>query len=802
MYALNGSTGRPTDFLELADKSLLISDDVAGMIYRVRYDASAVLDTELALHPMLAPAPELSAEMISGYLISPGGNSRLFHVSWNPSDSDAGLVLKGLGYGDYQLKLNDVKNWIPQVRVTHFTLSAANKTQTINLQYRERPIKLEVKVTIPAPQKPASVTDDQWHITIRNKADPAAQPRTVNVPWGGNVTQTLDYGQYEILYPFYAKEKPQPEQVSVVIDESSGDMQVLPMAYRKVEELGPVVLAETCTKCHAVEFFNSLRMALAWSVAGQDALVKQIKSMPVAGHCDTTCAAEISKHLYNVVWAPYLNPAESYGERQLRLLTPAEYAASVKDILNVEINPEKLPADKSEKDFKYPGEADKGILQTEDVKLFYDMALFVADKVVPERLALLKSASQPDLVTVLGYRLFRRPLSDAEHARYKSLLDKDGQTGLVAGMLLSPNFLYRSELGQTVADRPTVFKLTPFELATALSFAFEGTTPSIEVLAKAEKGLLETPQQIGAEVERMMRSERGVEQFSRFVSYYTKTNRGVQAKPGLTADMVQLMAREQYLLTRNVLLSEKGTFDELLNPGYTYLNAPLAAHYGISGVSGDTMQKVPVDEKRGGLLHLGLTQAANSDYQVTSLVKRGIMIREQMFCREFGAPVEADPTTPDYPARAISTREHWDLVNGEQASGGRCWQCHQYMNDTGSSMEHYDAAGRYRLEESAHNFGQYPQTLPIKASGPFLSTSGTEHINDVRDVAKLIPRNPASLFCMADSYFRFAFGNKSDEATSGTVKAIADGLQTSGSLREMLRALGTSNAFLYKTERE
>ena len=802
VYALNGSTGRPTDFLELADKSLLISDDVAGMIYRVHYDASAVLDTQLALRPMLAPAPELSDEMISGYLISPGGNSRLFHVSWSPSDSEAGLVLKGLGYGDYQLKLNDVKNWIPQVRTTHFTLSAANKTKTINLQYRERPIKLEVKVTIPAPQKPASVTDDQWHITIRDKADPAAQPRTVNVPWGESVTQTLNYGQYEILYPFYAKEKPQPELVNVVIDESSEDMQVLPMAYRKVEELGPVVLAESCTKCHTVEYYNRLSLALRYSVAGQDALVKTIKTMAVAGHCDTTCASEISKHLYNVVWAPYLNPAESYGERQLRLLTPAEYAASVKDILNVEINPEKLPADKSEKDFKYPGEADKGILQTEDVKLFYDMALFVADKVAPERLTSLKLARQPDLVTALGYRLFRRPLSDAEHARYKSLLDTDGQTGLVAGMLLSPHFLYRSELGQTVEGRSTVFKLTPFELATALSFAFEGTTPNIELLDKAEKGLLNTPQQIGTEVERMMRSDRGVEQFNRFVSYYTKTNRGVQAKPGLSTEMIQFMAREQFLLTRNVLLSEKGTLDELFNPGYTYLNAALAAHYGISGVSGDTLQKVPVDEKRGGLLHLGRTQAANSDYRATSLVKRGIMIREQMFCREFGAPVEADPVEPDYPARAITTREHWDLVNGEQASGGRCWQCHQYMNDTGSSMEHYDAAGRYRLEESAYNYAQYPQVLPIKASGPFLWTGGKEDINDVRDIAKLIPRNPASLFCMADSYFRFAFGNKSDEATSGTVKAIADGLQTSGSLREMLRALGTSNAFLYKTERE
>jgi hypothetical protein len=172
-----------------------------------------------------------------------------------------------------------------------------------------------------------------------------------------------------------------------------------------------------------------------------------------------------------------------------------------------------------------------------------------------------------------------------------------------------------------------------------------------------------------------------------------------------------------------------------------------------------------------------------------------------MFCREFGAPVEPGPETPPYPARPYTTRERWDLINGEQASGGRCWQCHQFMNDTGASMEHYDAAGRYRTQEKAYNYEQYPQMLPIKASGPFLSSTGTEHINDVRGIANIIPRHPASQFCMAESYFRFVFGNKSDASTSGTVKTIADGLKTSGSLTEMLRTLGTSNAFIYKTER-
>jgi glucose/arabinose dehydrogenase len=801
VYCLDNSCiGRPVEFLELADGSLLISDDVAGVIYRVRYDATGLPQTELTLRPMLAP-PGLEDEMISGFLIAPDGNSRLVQMSWNPSNNESAMVLKGLPYGEYQLRLNDVKNWIPEVRNTSFTLSETNKTHTIIQRYRERPIKVEVKITIQAPAKPASVTDGQWHITLVNEAQSNAQPQVMNIPWGGTTTLILDYGKYKVIYPFYSKEKPEPELETVVIDESSQDRQLPVITYQHVERLGEAVLAGACTKCHAVEYFNSASKALLWSVAGRDALVRQIKTMPVSGHCDTTCATEISNHLFDVVWKPYLDQGESYGARQLRLLTPSEYAVTVWDILGVEVNPEKLPADKSEKDFKYPGEANMGVLQAEDVKLFYDMALSVAEKVSPSRLrTLATSRTGIDLVTSLGYQLFRRPLTDAERLRYQKILDEQGAPAVVTALMMSPIFLYRSELGAATALANNVYELTPFEVATALSYAFEGTTPDVELLAKAQRNELRTSQQISAEVERMMQTDRGIEQFNRFVSYYVKTARGVQEKPGLSKHMIELMAQEQYLLSKNMLLNS-GTLSELFNPGYTYLNQVLAAHYGIGGVTGSTMQKVVVDEKRGGLLHLGLTQAATSDLVSTSLVKRGIMVREQMFCREFGAPVEAQPEGPKLPTRAITTREYWDLVNGEHASNGRCWQCHQFMNDTGAASQNYDAAGRYRTLENAYNYDLYPQIMPIDASGPFITSTGTEHINDVRDIARIIPRHPASQFCMADSYFRFVFGTKSDASTSGTVKALADGLKTSGSLAEMLRTLGTSKAFIYKTER-
>ncbi|MFP3497509.1 DUF1588 domain-containing protein [Pseudomonas sp. SIMBA_059] len=794
--------GRPVYFLQLPDNSVLMSDDVAGVIYRVWYDPAGLPDTRLTLRPMLAASPELENEMASGTLISPGGNTRQFHMSLNPGDSEAALVLQGLPYGVYQVKLNDVKNWIPEQRNASLTLSAENNRPSLNIRYRERPVKLNIKITVLAPPKPASVSDAKWHFTLKQKDRPDAAPKVVEVPWGASVTELLDYGTYEIVHPYYQKEKPQPELVSLSIDEESQDQQLAPLSYRHEEKLGETVLAESCTKCHAVQYFDNLRMAVAWSAAGQDALVRQIQSMPVAGHCDTSCATQISRHLLDEVWAPYLNPTDAHGQRQLRLLTRDEYANSVKDILAVEINKEKLPADKSEKDFKYPGEASKGLLQAEDIKPLYDMALFIAERVAPEQIQRLKAAKGTDSITALGYQLFRRHLNEAERARYQALSDEQGEPAMIAAMLLSPHFLYRSELGQAVDGRSGVYKLTPYEMATALSYTYLGTTPDAQLLAKAERNELQAPQQISAEIDRMMRTERGIEQFNRFISYYIRTQRGVQEKPGLDEQKIQLMTQEQALLTRDVMLGTEATLDKLFNPGFTYLNKALAEHYGISGVTGTTLQKVNVDDQRGGLLHLGLFQASTSDYAATSLVKRGITIREQLFCREFGAPVEAEPTEPTFPPRAITTRERWDLVNGEQASGGRCWQCHQYMNDTGASMEHYDAAGRYRQQEPAYNYTQFPQMLPIKASGPFIGVDGTVPINDVRDISKLIAHNSASLFCMADSYFRFASGNKSDESTSATVKALTDGLKSNGSLPAMLRTLGTSNAFQFKMQRD
>ena len=790
VYCLDDSClGRPTDMLPLSDNALLVSDDLAGVIYRITFDAEQLEGrSTLKLQPTVAPNPVVRPLMISGTLKDGEGRSRRFDVAWGESP----LNVKGLVAGTYTVTLDNVGELIPRTRQQQVVLSAS-QVQTVELAYIKRPPFEPVKASLVAPDKPAFAgqAPEYWEVTLISDGD----KQVVKVPWGGTQQVLLQVGKHTFNFPYYQSELPEPTQQVVDIDEDSRDEVTVQMRYQHIPELGRQVVATTCANCHTVQYFEDANKAINWSLAGKEALVQQILGMTVRGHCDTSCAGQIADYFYDQLWADYLDPGQAFGKRQLRLLTRDEYVNSVRDLFAVDVQADTLPADKFDKEFKYVGEADLGVLNAEDLKMLYDVAWNVAGKVDPQWLA-------EQRVESLGHRVFRRPLSPDELSRYAAVKADHDDTALVAALLLSPHFLYRSELGAPDGRASAGYQLTANERATALSYAMLGTTPSEALMRQAEQGQLETPEQVGAMAQQMLMSEQGIAQFNRFISYYIKTSRDIQEKPGLAPEVIQSMRQEQARLVGEVLKTG-AAFDALFNPGYTYLDQKLAAHYGIAGVTGDDMRKVAVDDRRGGLLHLGATQAATSDYQATSLVKRGIMIREQLLCREFGAPVDADPQEPQYPPRAITTRERWDLVNGEHASEGRCWQCHKYMNDTGSSMENYDASGRYRETEQAYNHAQFPGQVKIDAAGPFISNTGLENwanVHNVRDIARLLPTNITAQTCMADSYFRFMFGNKVSAGSVATLKSAAESLKNNGSLIQMIRELATSPVFLKRQE--
>ena len=106
-------------------------------------------------------------------------------------------------------------------------------------------------------------------------------------------------------------------------------------------------------------------------------------------------------------------------------------------------------------------------------------------------------------VSTFGPRLYRRPLTPVEIARYMDLFMKVGRADFktfvhwaTLTMLQSPHVLYRSELGE--ADGAGKFKLTPYEIASSLAYTFTGAPPTAELLALAATDRLQTADQIEA----------------------------------------------------------------------------------------------------------------------------------------------------------------------------------------------------------------------------------------------------------------------------------------------------------------
>ena len=107
------------------------------------------------------------------------------------------------------------------------------------------------------------------------------------------------------------------------------------------------------------------------------------------------------------------------------------------------------------------------------------------------------AACAETFVTGFGAKLYRRPLAPAEVARYLAMFGKAKPTDFrsfiywaTSTMLQSPNVIYRTELGEP--DGATRFKLTPYEVASELSYAFTGGPPGAELMQLAASNRLAT----------------------------------------------------------------------------------------------------------------------------------------------------------------------------------------------------------------------------------------------------------------------------------------------------------------------
>lgn len=361
----------------------------------------------------------------------------------------------------------------------------------------------------------------------------------------------------------------------------------------------------------------------------------------------------------------------------------------------------------------------------------------------------------------LGRRVFRRPLDDDEVEKYAGLVlgqsdPGDGLEVALRTMLASPFFLYRFEIGEAEGD---AFRLSAYEVASALSYGLLGTTPDDALLNAAEAGELDAPDGVEAQARRLLQDPRARDLLGLFAVQWLGVERIATADksaslfPDFTGDLRAAMLEETRRFVGHVAFAGSGRFDELLTADYTFVDDALAAHYGLP--TPDESGRVQLPESRRGLLGHGSVLGSYAYSDQTSPVRRGLFVRRQLLCQELPDPPPDAGGVPEVDPNA-TTRERFEQHGSDPA----CASCHQFIDPVGFGFEHFDPVGAWRDQDAAQ---------PIDATGV---VTGLETLGDAEalpfsslpELAEILEGSEAAGACFVRQYFRFAHGRLEGEA--------------------------------------
>lgn len=400
-------------------------------------------------------------------------------------------------------------------------------------------------------------------------------------------------------------------------------------------------------------------------------------------------------------------------------------------------------------------------------------------------------------LTAFGRRVYRRPLTADEQGRWLAvatdLAEGDAWRGvqlMVAGLLQSPHFLYRVELGVVDAGDPTRRRYTGWEMASRLSFLLWDRTPDDALLLAAEQGLLDTEEGLAAEAERLLADPRADEAMADFFTQFLDLGRldGVTRDPAryplFSPTMVASMLTEVRLRVEDLVNRRDIDVRRLFSSRETFLNSELAALYGVTAEGATPVTFVPVelpeDGPRAGILTSGAFLTMNAHETATSPTARGKYVRERVLCETVPPPPDdVDTDLDDEMGEAKTTREKMELHRKDP----KCAGCHMVTDPPGFLFENFDPIGAYRTLDNGY---------PVDASGEL----DGQPLADARGLADLLPDDERVGQCIVNQLYRHGSSRLEQPFERTGLREIAAEFAAGGyRFRELMVLMVTSEAF-------
>lgn len=416
-------------------------------------------------------------------------------------------------------------------------------------------------------------------------------------------------------------------------------------------------------------------------------------------------------------------------------------------------------------------------------------------------------------------RAFRRPATKEEVerlAKFAEAAESKGEKWEAAmqmamqAVLVSPKFLFRLET-ETASSNQAPAPLDEYQLASRLSYFLWSTMPDDELFDLAGRKQL-TPN-LDAQIQRMLKSPKAKALIDNFVMQWLQLRnlRNFQPDPKVFPSFNErlrlAMLKETELFFETIIREDRSILD-VVDADFTFLNGPLARHYGIADTAGNTAnqkQKKPGGKPfkedefervalqsslRGGVLTQASVLSVTSNPTRTSPVKRGRWVLEQILGTP---PPPPPPNVPELPtdAKAVSSASLRQRLE-EHRKNPACANCHTKMDAMGFALENFNAIGGFRDKDG--EFAIDPSgTLPDGKT-----FNGPAELKQIlKEKKDLISRS------LTEKLLTYAVGRGLEYYDKRTVDNICDSLAKNGyKFSTLVAEIAKSNPFRMRRGKE
>lgn len=408
---------------------------------------------------------------------------------------------------------------------------------------------------------------------------------------------------------------------------------------------------------------------------------------------------------------------------------------------------------------------------------------------------------------------FRRPATEEHVAPYAALYAQERAGGAsveaalrtaAAAIFCAPQFLYLQEPAGRLDD---------YALASRLSYFLIRTAPDAELLAAASSGRLTgDPTELRRQTDRLLAHPH----HERFVADFTDawlnlreiefTNPDETLYPEFDRPLQHAMVAETRAFWSE-LISRNLPVVNVVKSDFAMLNERLAEHYGITGVQGPQIRRVPLPREsvRGGFLSQGAVLKVSANGTNTSPVVRGVWVLERILGETPPPPPPSVPAVEPDIRGATTLRELLD----KHRSLDSCRACHQAIDPPGFALESFDPIGGWRERFRSVGEGdvvrltvhgqkvRYRLGPPVDASGVLPGGRAFTGFTDFRDCLADDPHRLAR--ALAKKLLTFGTGREIGFSDRPEIERLVQATAANGyGVRDIIHAVIGSEIFLTK----